>query len=253
MKSKNIAFLGILLFVFGLPGAAIAEIRQLAWSAVTTYTDGSQIEAGQTVSYKAYWTQDPWLAAETLRPLVSSTTATSATFDPASEGMVGYQAVYFTVKTVVGTGTESTFSAALPWTPPPAIPGAPSAPADLGITRIGTSTPSGTWQLSWGPVTTYANGTPIQGKTVRYAIFWTADAGLSTASLSSLASSTSETSLTFDPAASGMTGGQRVYFAAKAVLDTGEESALSAALSWSVSNKGPGAPGNGRIVRKNKK
>src|SRR3990172_5572399 len=178
MKSKNIAFLGILLFVFGLPGAAIAEIRQLAWSAVTTYTDGSQIEAGQTVRYKAYWTQDPWLAAETLRPLVSSTTATSATFDPASEGMVGYQAVYFTVKTVVGTGTESTFSAALPWTPPPAIPGEPSAPADLGITRIGTSTPSGTWQLSWGAVTTYANGTPIQGKTARYAIFWTADAGL---------------------------------------------------------------------------
>src|SRR4030066_2434396 len=99
MKSKNILFLGILLFVFGLPGAAIAEIRQLAWSAVTTYTDGSQIEAGQTVSYKAYWTQDPWLAAETLRPLVSSPTATSAAFDPAAEGMGRYQAGYFTGET----------------------------------------------------------------------------------------------------------------------------------------------------------
>jgi len=43
-----------------------------------------------------------------------------------------------------------------------------------------------------------------------------------------------------------------VYFAAKAVVDTGEESALSAALSWSVSNKGPGRPSNGRVVRKQK-
>jgi hypothetical protein len=88
---------------------------------------------------------------------------------------------------------------------------------------------------------------------VRYAIFWTADAGLSTASLTPLASSTTQTSLTFDPAASGMTGDQRVYFAVRSVLDTGEESALSAALSWRVSNQGPGTPGNGRIVRKNKK
>ena len=253
MKAKNFFFVGILLFAFGLTRAALGETRQLAWSAVTTYTDGSPIEAGQTVSYKAYWTQDPWLDAETLRSLVSSTTATSATFDPAAEGIVGYQTVYFTVKTVVGTGTESPFSAALPWDPPAVIPGAPSAPADLGITRIATSTSSGTWQLSWGPVTTYANGTSIQGKTVRYAIFWTTDAGLPTASLTPLASPTTQTTLTFDPAASGMTGGQRVYFAAKAVLDTGEESALSAALSWSVSNKGPGAPGNGRMVRKNKK
>jgi hypothetical protein len=62
-----------------------------------------------------------------------------------------------------------------------------------------------------------------------------------------------ETSLTFDPAASGMTGGQRVYFAAKAVLDTGEESTLSSSLSWSVSNKGPGAPKNGRLSKRNKK
>ena len=253
MKAKNFFFVGILLSAFGLTQTALAETKYLAWDPVTTYTDGSPIEAWQTVGYKAYWTQDPWLAAETLRPLVSSTTATSAAFDPAAEGIVGYQTVYFTVKTVVGTGTESTFSAALPWDPPAATPGAPSAPADLGITRIETSTPSGTWRLSWGPVTTYANGTSIQGKTVRYAIFWTTDAGLPTASLTPLASPTTQTTLTFDPAASGMTGGQRVYFAAKAVLDTGEESALSAALSWSVSNKGPGAPGNGRMVRKNKK
>ena len=252
MKTKNFLFVGILLFAFGLTRAALGGTHQLAWSAVTTYTDGSPIESGQTVSYKAYWTQDPWLAAETLRPLVSSTTSTSATFDSAAEGMTGYQAVYFTVKTVLGTGTQSTFSAAMPWNPPAANPGAPSAPADLGITRVATSTPSGTWQLFWGPVTTYANGSPIQGMTVRYAIFWTADAGLSPASLTPLASSTAETSLTFDPAASGMTGGQRVYFMAKAVLDMGEESALSPSISWRVSNSGPTAPSNGRISGKKK-
>src|SRR4030067_1170554 len=189
MKAKIFFFVGILLSAFGLTQTALAETKYLAWDPVTTYTDGSPIEARQTVGYKAYWPQDSWLAAETLRPLVSSTTATSAAFDPAAEGIVGYQTVYFTVKTVVGTGTESNLSAA----------------------------------------------------------------GLPTASLTPLASPTTQTTLTFDPAASGMTGGQRVYFAAKAVLDTGEESALSAALSWSVSNKGPGAPGNGRIVRKNKK
>jgi hypothetical protein len=253
MKSKNFFFVGIFLVTFGLTHTALGGTHQLTWSAVTTYTDGTPIEVGQTVNYKAYWTQDPWLATETLHPLVSSTTATSVSFDPATEGMTGYQKVYFTVKTVVGTGTESIFSDALPWYPPAAITGAPSAPSRLGITRVATSTPLGTWQLSWGSVTTYVDGTPIQGKAVRYAIFWTADAGLSTSSLTPLGSSTMETSLTFDPAASGMTGGQRVYFAAKAVLDTGEESALSSALSWNVSNKGPGAPKNGRLSKRNKK
>src|SRR4030043_820801 len=164
MKAKSFFFVGILLFAFGPTRAALGGTHQLAWSAVTAYTDVSLIEAGQTVSYKAYWTQDPWLAAETLRPLVSSTTATSATFDPAAEGVTGYQAAHLAVKTVVGTGTESTFSAALPWNPPAAIPGAPSAPAALGITRVATSTPSGAWQLFWGPVTTNANGSPIHGE-----------------------------------------------------------------------------------------
>src|SRR4030065_575438 len=122
MKAKNFFFVGSLLSAFGRTQPALAETKYLAWDPVTTCADGSRREAGQTVGYKAYWTQDPWLAAETLRPLVSSTTATSAAFDPAAEGIVGYQTVYFTVKTVVGTGTESTFSAALPWDPPPPPP-----------------------------------------------------------------------------------------------------------------------------------
>lgn len=253
MKAKSIVLVGILLLPLALTRTVLAETRYLAWDAVTTYTDGTPIEAGKTVTYTACWSNDPWLAADTLRTLVSSANATSVAFDPAVQGMVGYQTIYFTVKSALSTGEESSHSAALPWNPPAAVAGAPSAPAGLGITRIETSTASGTWQLFWSPVTTYLNGTPIQGKTLRYATFWTTDPGLSTASLKPLAPSTTETSLTFDPAASGMTAGQRVYFAAKAVLDTGEESPLSDSLSWKVSNKGPGAPSNGRMVRKNKK
>lgn len=250
MKAKSIAFLGILLLPFALAHTVLAETRSLAWDAVTTYTDGSPIEAGKTVTYTACWSNDPWLAADTLRTLVSSATATSVTFDPAVQGMVGYQTIYFTVKSALSTGEESSHSAALPWTPPAAVAGAPSAPAGLGITWIKTS---GTWQLSWDPVTAYLTGASIQGTTPWYAIFWTTDPNLSAASLTPLAPSITETSLTFDPAASGMTEGQRVYFAAKAVLDTGEESPLSDSLSWMVSNTGPGTPRNGRMVRRNKK
>jgi hypothetical protein len=112
---------------------------------------------------------------------------------------------------------------------------------------------SKTWKLFWDPVTKYANGTTIEGETVQYTLYWTTDAGLSLVSLTPLASSITETSFTFDPAAAGMTKNQRVFFTAKTVLGTGEESGLSASLSWRVSNKGPGAPGNGRMLGKYKK
>jgi hypothetical protein len=43
---------------------------------------------------------------------------------------------------------------------------------------------------------------------------------------------------------------QRVYFTAKTVLSSGDESSLSTGLSWRVSNKGPGSPSNGKILKK---
>jgi hypothetical protein len=263
MKSKSIAFVGILLFASALTRAALAETRQLSWNAVTTYTDGTSIEPGKTVKYTVCWTNDPWVAADTLRTLVSSTTATSTTFDPAAEEMIDYQRIYFSVKTVLSTGEESALSAALPYDPltapadpppdPPTEPsGKPIAPANLGITRASNTPSLMTWQIFWDPVTKYSNGVTIEGETVQYTLYWTTDAGLSLASLTPLASSITETSFTFDPAAAGMTKNQRVFFAAKTVLGTREESALSAALSWRVSNKGPGAPGNGRMIGRNK-
>jgi hypothetical protein len=89
--------------------------------------------------------------------------------------------------------------------------------------------------ISWDPVTTYTDNTPIEtGKTVSYTAYWTADAGLSPASLHTIASSILTTSATFDPDAQGMTRGGTVYFTAKATLNTGEESALSPAYAWVV-------------------
>lgn len=255
MKSKSIAVLGILLFLSASAHVAPAETRQLSWSAVTTYTDGTPIEAGNTVHYTVCWSNDPWLAAETLRTLDSSTTATSAAFDPAVQGMTDYQTVYFTVKSVLSTGEESTLSDALPWNPPPATvsDGVPTAPNPPRITNVSTSTSEGTWKLFWDPVTKDTNGNTIEGDTVRYTLYWTTDAALSPASLRMFASAITETSFVFDPPAIGINGNQKVFFTAKTVLTTGEESAFSAALSWRASNKGPGAPKNGRMVRKNKK
>jgi hypothetical protein len=255
MKSKSIAVLGILLFLSVSARAGGAETRQLSWSAVTTYTDGTPIEAGNTVQYTVFWSNDPWLAADTLRTLNSSTTATSVAFDPAAEGMSDYQTVYFTVKSVLSTGEESTLSDAMPWSPPPATvsAGVPMVPTSFGITNVSTSTSAGTWKLFWDPVTKDTSGNTIEGNTVRYTLYWTIDAALSPASLTMLSSAMPETSFVFDPTAVGMKGNQKVFFTAKTVLTTGEESALSAALSWRASNRGPGAPKNGRIVRKNKK
>ena len=89
--------------------------------------------------------------------------------------------------------------------------------------------------ISWDPVTTYTDNTPIEaGKTVSYTAYWTTDPGLSLASLHTIGTSLATTSTTFDPTVQGMTRGGTVYFTAKAVLNTGEESALSPAYSWVV-------------------
>ena len=57
---------------------------------------------------------------------------------------------------------------------------------------------------------------------------------MSLASLHTIGTSLATTSTTFDPTVQGMTRGGTVYFTAKAVLNTGEESALSPAYSWVV-------------------
>ena len=255
MKAASVTVIGILLFATAPASPAPAETRQLTWNAVTTYTDGTPIGADKTVRYTVCWSNDPWLAGETLRTVVSEYAGTSVTFDPAAEGMSDYQTVYFSVKTVLSSGEQSELSDTLPWTPPPSTVAVvlPMAPDSLGITNIATSSSAGTWELFWDPVTKDTSGATIDGSTVRYTLYWTTDGGLSPESLTPLASSIMETSFVFDPSAFGMQGNKRVYFAARTVLTTGAESSLSASLSWRASNNGPGSPKNGRMVRRNKK
>ena len=103
------------------------------------------------------------------------------------------------------------------------------------LTALATPAFAETRSISWNPVTTYTDGTSIEtGKTVTYTAYWTTDAGLSPASLHAIGASLAATSTTFDPDLQGMTRGGTVYFTAKAVLNTGEESALSPAYAWIV-------------------
>lgn len=99
--------------------------------------------------------------------------------------------------------------------------------------------------VSWSPVTTHTDGTPIgAGQSVLYTVYWSPDLWLDGGTLHQIGSPTSATSLSFDPAGAGMTGYQTVYFTAKAVLGTGEESSLSPAYAWNVPLDGPLAPEN---------
>jgi hypothetical protein len=116
--------------------------------------------------------------------------------------------------------------------------------------------------ISWNPVTNYTDGTPIEaGKTVSYFAYWTTDPGLG--SLHIIGTSIATTSTTFDPDVQGMTRGGTVYFTAKAVLNTGEESALSPGYPWVVPivtpppptppppvKAPPSAPTGGIIIKK---
>ncbi|TRZ97988.1 MAG: hypothetical protein D4R80_06000 [Deltaproteobacteria bacterium] len=108
--------------------SAFAETRTISWNPVTTYTDGSAIETGKTVTYSAYWTTDFGLGS--LHTIGTSLAATSATFDPDVQGMTRGGTVYFTAKAVLNTGEESVLSPAYPWVVPPAASTtrAPSAP-----------------------------------------------------------------------------------------------------------------------------
>jgi len=132
--TKHLLWIGILA-VLATP--AFAETRTISWAPVTTYTDGTPIETGKTVTYSAYWTTDPGLGS--LRSIGASLTTTSATFDPDVQGMNRGGTVYFTAKAVLNTGEESALSPAYAWVvplitspppvpPPPPYQAPPSAP-----------------------------------------------------------------------------------------------------------------------------
>jgi hypothetical protein len=113
--AKYLLWIGILA---ALATSASAEPRTISWNPVSTYTDGTPIEAGKTVTYSAYWTTDPGLGS--LRTIGTSLATTSTTFDPTVQGMPRGGTVYFTTKAVLNTGEASTLSPAYSWVVPPA-------------------------------------------------------------------------------------------------------------------------------------
>ena len=105
--------------------SAFAETRTISWDPVTTYTDGTPIGAGSTVTYTAYWTSDPGVGS--LRTIGTSIATNSTTFDPDVLGMTRGGTVYFTAKAILSTGETSELSPAYAWVVTPATR-APAAP-----------------------------------------------------------------------------------------------------------------------------
>jgi hypothetical protein len=161
---------------------AYAETQTISWDPVTTYTDGTSIEAGKTITYSAYWTTDPGLGS--LHAIGTSLTTISTTFDPDAQGMTGGGTVYFTAKAVADTGEESALSPAYAWVVPPATPPAAvlssvavSGPSSVNEGGTGTYKATGTWDNgttaaitpTWSVSTSYATigtGGLLTGTTV---------------------------------------------------------------------------------------
>ena len=245
--AKRLLWIGIL-STLALP--AFAETRTISWNPVTTYTDGTPIEAGKTVSYTSYWTTDPGLGS--LTTIATAITATSTTFDPGVQGMTRGGTVYFTAKAVLDTGEESALSPAHAWVVPVVTP-SPDAPKNIGLNGPDSSGGTQVWHLTWDPVTTYTDAAPLApGRTVQYMAYWTDDPALSAASLKQLSSAVSAPALDFDPTGRMMAKNQKTYLTVRAILDTGEVSPLSAALLWVAANDGPTAPSGGSIKKKDR-
>ncbi len=113
----------IVLFAIILAVAATAapsRAETLAWTAPTTYTDGTSIGSA-TITYRAFWYTSP----STLHEIGSAGTSTTRTFNVDTEGMTRGTTVNFTARAIVG-GVESTNAPALSWNVPTKAPSAPS-------------------------------------------------------------------------------------------------------------------------------
>ena len=168
--TKHLLWVGILA-ALALP--AFAETRTIFWNPITTYTDGTQIEAGKTVTYSVYWTTDAGLSAASLRTIGTSLSTTSTTFDPGVQGMTRGGTVYFTAKTDLNTGEESGLSPAYAWavpvvTPPP---GPPPPPPTATLISVAVTGPT---SVNEGGTATYtATGRWDDGTTAAISPTWT--------------------------------------------------------------------------------
>ncbi len=171
--------------LWGFPGAAFPETRTVSWTPAASYTDGTPIEPSKTVTSTVYWSPDPSLAASSLRTIVQGSTQSSFAFDPDREGMPRGQTVYFTAKTVLGTGEESALSPAYPWTVPPAG----------GTVSLSFLSVSGPATLNEGGSATYtATATYSDGSSKAVTPAWSENSPFATISASGVLSAQSVTS-----------------------------------------------------------
>lgn len=108
---KKILFL-LALFVV-VTSVALAQTRTVSWNAVTTYTDGSTIEAGNAVTYSV-WRQDS--VTNAIVQLANRIPGTSATFDDSA--LVKGRVYRFWAAAFLANGGASDNSAVYSWTLP---------------------------------------------------------------------------------------------------------------------------------------
>lgn len=94
-------------------GVSMATTRTVSWGAVTTYTDGSPIEAGNAVT-TSVWRQDSVTLA--IVQLANRISGTSTTFDDSS--LVKGRVYNFWAQAHLATGASSDNSAVYAWTLP---------------------------------------------------------------------------------------------------------------------------------------
>jgi len=101
--------------ISGPISSGATEVWRIAWDPVTTYANDAPLEAGRTVRYTAYWTDDPALSAGSLRQLASLISTTAVEFDPIALQMPVNQPAYLTVRSVLDTGDPSSLAPGLEW------------------------------------------------------------------------------------------------------------------------------------------
>ena len=216
----------------GLGSIAVSGPSSVNEGGTGTYTATGTWDNGTTAAVTPTWSVSTSYATISVGGVLTASTVTSN------------QAVTVTASYGGKTATKSVTIADVPGA-------APAAPRNIDIAGPTSTLPTEIWRLSWDPVTTKWDGSPLDpGRTVRYTSYWTDDPALSPASLRQLASSISGTTLDFDPSANQMAKNQVVYLTVRAILDTGDSSSLAPSLAWRVENAGPVPPLRAKIIKK---
>jgi hypothetical protein len=219
-----------------LSGISISGPSSVDENGTGTYTSTATWDNGSTTSVAPAWSESSSYATISAGGVLTASAVTSS------------QAVTVTASYTSG-GVTKTATKAVNIVDVATL--APASPKNLGITGPISSAGAEFWQISWDPVGTFADDTPLDpGRTVRYTAYWTEDPALSAESLLPLASSISANTFEFDPTPKQMVKNRPAYLTVRAILDNGDESSLAESLMWVVANEGPSPPAKGQIHKK---